>query len=69
MKSLYNLQRIGAEMVVGGVLVNLGVVESIVTVDGPLSANIHVELLRKDAFLWELIFNFARGWHLVSRVL
>ena len=43
--SLYNLQRIGAEMVVSGVLVHLGVVESIVTVDGPLSANIHVKLL------------------------
>lgn len=69
MISLYNLQRIGAEMVVSGVLVHFGVVERIVTVDGPLSANIHVKLLRKDAFLWELIFNIAGGWYLVSRVL
>ena len=50
-------------------MVHFGVVEGVVTVDGPLSCNVLVELLREDAFLRELVGDIAGSWDLVGRVL
>ena len=52
-----NLHDVGAEKVVGRVLVNFSVIEDFIAVDSPFAGNPHMEVLVEDALLWELLIH------------
>ena len=64
---MFDLQWVASEVIVGGVLVNLGVVEDLVAVDSPLAIDPHVDFLVQDAFLGELVGDVGLARHLVRR--
>ena len=53
-------------MVVGAVLVNLGVVENIVALHGPLACDPLVDFLVEDALLRKLVVHVSLRWNFVS---